>query len=45
MKSESVVHNGALSAFSAGLAFSAVTIAVAEPFLVPAAENWCLVAR
>ena len=26
--------------FSVGLAFSAVTIAVSEPFLLPAAENW-----
>ncbi len=32
-------QHGALSAFSAGLAFSAVTIAVSEPFLLPAAEN------
>jgi hypothetical protein len=32
--------HGALSAFSAGLAFSAVTLAVSEPFLLPAAENW-----
>ena len=31
----------ALIAFSAGLAFSAVTIAVSEPFLLPTAENWC----
>jgi hypothetical protein len=29
----------ALSAFSAGLAFSAVTIAVPEPFLLSAAEK------
>jgi hypothetical protein len=33
-------HQGALSAISAGLAFSAVTIAVTEPFLLPSAENW-----
>jgi hypothetical protein len=33
-------QHGALSAFSAGLAFSAVTLAVSEPFLLPAAENW-----
>ena len=33
-------QHGALSAFSVGLAFSAVTIAVSEPFLLPAAENW-----
>ena len=33
-------QHGALSAKSAGLAFSAVTIAVSEPFLLPAAENW-----
>ena len=31
---------GALSAFSVALAFSAVTIAVSEPFLLLAAENW-----
>jgi hypothetical protein len=30
----------ALNVFSAGLAFSAVTLAVSEPFLLPAAENW-----
>ena len=30
----------ALSAVSAGLAFSAVTIAVSEAFLLSAAENW-----
>jgi hypothetical protein len=34
-------QHGALSAVSAGLAFSAVTIAVSEPFLLPGAENWC----
>ena len=34
-------QHGALSAFFAGLAFSAVTIAVSEPFLLPTAENWC----
>ena len=33
-------QHGALSAMSAGLAFSAVTIAVSEPFLLPTAENW-----
>ena len=33
-------QHGAFSAPFAGLAFSAVTIAVAEPFLLPAAENW-----
>ena len=38
-------QHGALSAVSAGLAFSAVTIAVSEPFLLPAAENWSTVAR
>ena len=26
--------------FSVGIAFSAVTIAVSEPFLLPAAEDW-----
>ena len=30
----------ALNVFSAGLAFSAVTLAVSEPSLLPAAENW-----
>ena len=39
-KIESVVHNMELTAFSAGLAFSAVTIAVSEHFLLPTAENW-----
>jgi hypothetical protein len=38
-------QHGALSAVSAGLAFSAVTIAVSEPFLLPAAENWSPVTR
>ena len=33
-------QHGALNASSAGLAFSAVTLAVSEPFLLPAAENW-----
>ena len=33
-------QHGALTAPSVGLAFSAVTIAVSEPFLLPAAENW-----
>jgi hypothetical protein len=33
-------QHGALSAISVGLAFSAVTLAVSEPFLLPAAENW-----
>jgi hypothetical protein len=32
--------HGALNAFSAGLAFSAINLAVSEPFLIPAAENW-----
>jgi hypothetical protein len=32
--------HGALNVFSAGLAFSAVTIAVSEPFLLPTAEKW-----
>jgi hypothetical protein len=31
----------ALNVSSAGLAFSVVTIAVSEPFLLPTAENWC----
>jgi hypothetical protein len=30
----------ALNASSVGLAFSAITIAVYEPFLLPTAENW-----
>ena len=38
-------QHGALNAFSAGLAFSAVTIAVSEAFLLPAAENWSPVTR
>ena len=38
-------QHGALNAFSTDLAFSAVTIAVSEHFLLPAAENWCPVAR
>ena len=33
-------QHGALNAMSAGLAFSAVTLAVSEPFLLPTAENW-----
>ena len=33
-------QHGVLNASSAGLAFSAVTLAVSEPFLLPAAENW-----
>ena len=33
-------QHGALNGSSAVLAFSAVTIAVSEPFLLPAAENW-----
>ena len=33
-------QHGALNGSSAGLAFSAVTLAVSEPFLMPAAENW-----
>jgi hypothetical protein len=43
MKIESVVHNnqhGALSALSAGLAFSAVAKAVSDPSLLPTAEKW-----
>ena len=32
-------QHGASNAFSAGLAFLAVTIAVPEPFLLPTAEN------
>ena len=40
MKIESVVNNmELLTPFSADLAFSAVTIAVSEAFLLPAAEN------
>jgi hypothetical protein len=38
-------HHGAVNAFFAGLAFSTVTIAVSEPFLLPAAEHWSLGAR
>jgi hypothetical protein len=38
-------QRGALNGISAGLAFSAVTLAVSEPFLLPAAENWHPVAR
>ena len=34
--------HGALNAFSTGSAFSAVTIAVPEPFLLRTAENWHL---
>jgi hypothetical protein len=36
---------GALNGSFVGLSFSAVTRAVSEPFLVPAAENWYLVTR
>jgi hypothetical protein len=32
-------QHGALNGISAALAFSAVTLAVSEPFLLPAAEN------
>jgi hypothetical protein len=38
-------QHGAVSAFSAGLAFSVVTIAVFEPFLLTSVENLSLVAR
>jgi hypothetical protein len=38
-------QHGALNAPSAGVAFSAVTIAVSEAFLLPAAENWSRVGR
>jgi hypothetical protein len=43
MKIESVVQNMELfkNESSAGLAFSAFTIAVSEPFLLLIAENWC----
>jgi hypothetical protein len=34
-------QHGALNAPSVGLVFSVVTIAVSEPFLLPAAKNWC----
>ena len=40
---ECCLQYGVLTASSAGLAFSAVAIAVSEPFLLPAAENCCLV--
>jgi hypothetical protein len=33
-------QHGALSGIFASLAISAVTLAVFEPFLLPAAENW-----
>ena len=33
-------QHGALNGNSAGLAFSTVTIAVSEQFLLPTAENW-----
>jgi hypothetical protein len=33
-------QHGALNPFFAGSAFSAVTIAVSEPFLLPTVENW-----
>jgi hypothetical protein len=33
-------QHGALNGISAGFLFSAVTIAVSEPFLLPTAENW-----
>jgi hypothetical protein len=42
---ESVVQSHFQSAVSAGLAFSAVTIAVPEAFLLPAAENWSPIER
>jgi hypothetical protein len=47
MKIEIVVHNvhGALSGPFDGLVFSAVAIAVSEPFLLPTAENWSPVGR
>jgi hypothetical protein len=35
-------QHGALSAFTAALAFSAVTIAIPEPFLLPTAKEWYL---
>jgi hypothetical protein len=35
-------QHGALDVIFAGSAFSAVTIAVPEPFLLPTAENWHL---
>jgi hypothetical protein len=38
-------QHGDLNAFYAGLAFSAVAIAVSEPFLHTATENWSPVAR
>jgi hypothetical protein len=38
-------QHGALSAFSAGLAFSAVTITVSEASLLPAAKNRSPVGR
>jgi hypothetical protein len=44
-KSKCYPKHGALNASSAGLAFSAVTIAVSEPFILPTAENWCLGGR
>jgi len=33
-------QHGALNGISAGLAFSAVTLAVPEPFLLPTTRNW-----
>ena len=38
-------QHGALNAFVVGSTFSAVTIAVSESFLLPAAENWSPVER
>ena len=38
-------QHGALNDISADLAFSAVTLAVSEPFLLPAAENGSPVTR
>ena len=38
-------QHGALNASFAGLAFSAITIVVSEPFLLPTAKNWCLAGR
>ena len=37
---ESCSQHGPLNGIAAGLAFSAVTIAVSEPLLLPTAENW-----
>ena len=38
-------QHGRLNGISAGLAFSAVTIAVSEAFLLPTTENGCPVRR